>query len=123
MGKRARKKQRADGGQRPSRSAQRKVVKDLARRLDALLVEAEDPDADVSAIATAWLDLQGGDHAGAPSELLFRRVKRERAEAIADALIDLAPGTLGALLLRAEVAELAGDDATAVPLYEQALEL
>ncbi|MGI8773407.1 MAG: SEC-C metal-binding domain-containing protein [Actinomycetota bacterium] len=124
MGKRARKKQRAEGGQRPSRSALRKAAKDLARQLDALLVEAEDPDADASSIATRWLDLLDKDRSSEMSgELLFRRVGRERAEAIADAVGRLVPGTLSALLLRAEVAELAGDDATAVPLYEEALAL
>ena len=124
MGKRGRKKRRAKGGERPSRSAQRNAAKEFARRINALLEEAGDRGTSAAAIAKGWLDLVGTSTPPDRSpELLFQRLGRERAEEIADAALDLAPSTLGPLLLRAEVAEIAGDDITAVPLYEQVLEL
>lgn len=124
MGKRSRKRNRAAAGGRPSRNARRRAVKDLARRLDDLLTRAEDSDAEPSAIAAEWLDLFGESEPPEMSaELLLHRLGRERAEAVADGVLELAPGALGPLLLRAELAGIAADDAKAVSLYEEALGL
>ncbi len=118
MGKKAREQRRA------AQRAVRVVMSKAEQMMETLVRDAKDPDHPVDDIARGLLGLYRGRPADVETVFyVAKEMAPARAQALADAALTAAPGSIEALTLAAGVAEALRDDARCVDLYRQAVQV